>query len=212
MMKRWLSREGIGISLVVLAIAALLFAWAAPNDVTLKGTSKVVYIHGALVWAALLMLTAAGVLGAAALAATLVNRGNALHAWTLALGRTGLLFWLAYIPVSMLASRMAWNAVFLAEPRYTTAFRVLAIGIIVQVIVFLFNRPVISSALHVVQAVVIWVMLLTTPSLLHPDNPILRSAPSIQFFFGLIVLACGMAALQVARLISSFMPGARPAN
>jgi hypothetical protein len=130
----------------------------------------------------------------------------------LALGRTGLLFWLAYIPVSMLASRMAWNAVFLAEPRYTTAFRVLAIGIIVQVIVFLFNRPVISSALHVVQAVVMWVMLLTTPSLLHPDNPILRSAPSIQFFFGLIVLACGMAALQVTRLIADFMPGARPAN
>jgi len=55
-------------------------------------------------------------------------------------------------------------------------------------------------------------MLLTTPSILHPDNPILRSAPSIQFFFGLIVLACGVAALQVARLIADWMPGARPTN
>ena len=208
-MKRWLSREGIGISLVVLAGAALLFAWAAPNDVTLKGTSKVVYIHGALVWTSLLTLTAAGVLG---VAAVWVKRGDTMHAWTLALGRTGLLFWLAYIPVSMLASRMAWNAVFLAEPRYTTAFRVLAVGIIVQVIVYLFNRPAISSGLHAVQAVILWVMLLTTPSILHPDNPILRSAPSIQFFFGLIVLACGVAALQVARLIADWMPGARPAN
>ena len=208
-MKRRLSREGIGISLVVLAGAALLFAWAAPNDVTLKGTSKVVYIHGALVWTSLLTLTAAGVLG---VAAVWVKRGDTMHAWTLALGRTGLLFWLAYIPVSMLASRMAWNAVFLAEPRYTTAFRVLAVGIIVQVIVFLFNRPAISSGLHAVQAVILWVMLLTTPSILHPDNPILRSAPSIQFFFGLIVLACGVAALQVARLIADWMPGARPTN
>jgi hypothetical protein len=211
-MKRLLSREAIGVSLLALAIIALALVWLSPNDVTLKSTSKVVYIHGALVWTALLILTAAGGLGAAALAAMWAKRDNTMCAWTLALGRTGLLFWLAYIPVSMLASRMAWNAVFLAEPRYTTAFRVLAIGIIVQVIVFLFNRPVISSALHVVQAVVMWVMLLTTPSLLHPDNPILRSAPSIQFFFGLIVLACGMAALQVTRLIADFMPGARPAN
>ena len=200
-MKHILSRERIGASLLVLAVAALALAWAAPSDVTLAGTSKVVYLHGALVWTALLTLTAAGVLGCVALAAMLVRRGSLLHAWTLALGRTGLVFWLAYIPVSMLASRMAWNAVFLAEPRYVTAFRVFAIGVIVQVVIMLFNRPVISSALHVAQAVVLWALLLNTPSVLHPDNPILRSTPSIQFFFGLIVLACGLAALQVARLI-----------
>jgi hypothetical protein len=211
-MQRLLSREGIGISLVILAVAALALAWAAPNDVTLKGTSKVVYIHGALVWTALLTLTAAGLVGLAALAAMLVQRDSVMHAWALALGRTGLLFWVAYIPVSMLASRMAWNAVFLAEPRYTTAFRVLAVGVIVQVIVLLFNRPALSSGLHVVLAVVLWALLLTTPSVLHPDNPILRSVPSIQFFFGLIVLACGVAALQVARLMAAFMPGARPAS
>jgi hypothetical protein len=200
-MKHLLSRERIGVSLLVLAVAALALAWAAPSDVTLAGTSKVVYLHGALVWTALLTLTAAGALGCVALAAMAVRRGDLLHAWTLALGRTGLVFWLAYIPVSMLASRMAWNAVFLAEPRYVTAFRVFAIGVIVQVVIMLFNRPVISSALHVAQAVVLWALLLNTPSVLHPDNPILRSTPSIQFFFGLIVLACGLAALQVARLI-----------
>ncbi len=208
-MRRLLSREGIGVSLVILAAAALLLAWAAPNDVTLAGTSKVVYIHGALVWTSMLTLTAAGVLGLAALAAMFIKQDNMLHAWTLALGRTGLLFWAAYIPVSMLASRMAWNAVFLAEPRYATAFRVLAVGIIVQVIILLVNRLVVSSALHVVQAAILWALLLTTPSILHPNNPILRSAPSIQFFFGLIVLACGVAALQVARLISGFAPRAR---
>jgi hypothetical protein len=208
-MRRWLSREGIGASLVILAVAALLLAWAAPNDVTLAGTSKVVYIHGALVWTSLLMLTAAGVVGLAAMAAMFIKRDNRLHAWTLALGRTGLLFWAAYIPISMLASQMAWNAVFLAEPRYTTSFRVLAIGIIVQVIILLVNCPVISSALHVAQAVILWALLLTTPSILHPDSPILRSAPSIQFFFGLIVLACGVAALQVARLISGLASSAR---
>jgi hypothetical protein len=198
--RRLQSRETIGVSLLALAVAALALAWVAPSDVTLAGTSKVVYLHGALVWTALLTLTAAGVVGLAALAATLLKRGDALHTWTLALGRTGLLFWLAYIPVSLLASRMAWNAVFLAEPRYTTAFRVLAIGVIVQVLVMLVNRPAISSGLHVAQAVILWALLLTTPSVLHPDHPILRSTPSIQFFFGLIVLACGVAALQVARL------------
>ena len=206
-MRRLLSREGIGISLVVLAAAALLLAWAAPNDVTLAGTSKVVYIHGASVWTAMLALTIAGITGFVAL--VWVKRRAVLNVWTLALSRTGLLFWIATLLVSIIASRMAWNAVFLAEPRYTTAFRVLAIGVIVQVIILLVNRSVVSSALHVAQTVILWALLLTTPSILHPNNPILRSVPSIQFFFGLIVLACGVAALQVARLISGFAPKAR---
>jgi len=205
-MKRLSSREGIGLSLVILAVAALALAWAAPNDVTLKGTSKVVYVHGALVWTALLTLTAAGGVGLAALAMMPFKRDPAMHVWALALGRTGLLFWVAYIPVSMLASRMAWNAVFLAEPRYTTAFRVLAVGVIVQVIVLLFNRPALSSGLHVAQAIVLWAMLVTTPSVLHPDSPLLHSVPSIQFFFGLIVLACGVAALQVTRWWHTRLP------
>jgi hypothetical protein len=206
-MRRLLSREGIGISLVVLAAAALLLAWAAPNDVTLAGTSKVVYIHGASVWTAMLALTIAGITGFVAL--VWVKRRAVLNVWTLALSRTGLLFWIATLLVSMIASRMAWNAVFLAEPRYTMMFRMLAVGIIVQVIILLVSRPVISSALHVVQAVILWALLLTTPSILHPDNPILRSVPSIQFFFGLIVLACGVAALQVARLMSGLAQSAR---
>ena len=206
-MRRLLSREGIGVSLVVLAAVALLLAWAAPNDVTLAGTSKVVYIHGASVWTAMLALTIAGITGFAAL--VLVKHRAVLNVWTLALSRTGLLFWIATLLVSIIASRMAWNAVFLAEPRYTTAFRVLAVGIIVQVIILLVNRSVVSSALHVAQAVILWALLLTTPSILHPDNPILRSVPSIQFFFGLIVLACGVAALQVARLMSGLVPNAR---
>jgi hypothetical protein len=207
MMKRLSSREGIGVSLVVLAAAALLLAWAAPNDVTLAGTSKVVYIHGASVWTAMLALTAAGITGFVAL--VWVKRRAVLNVWTLALSRTGLLFWVATLLISMIASRMAWNAVFLAEPRYTMMFRMLAVGVIVQVIVLMVNHPVISSALHVAQMVILWALLLTTPSVLHPDNPILRSVPSIQFFFGLIVLACGVAALQVARLMSGLAHNAR---
>jgi len=207
MMKRLSSREGIGISLVVLAAAALLLAWAAPNDVTLARTSKVVYIHGASVWTAMLALTAAGFAGFVAL--VWVKRRAVLNVWTLALSRTGLLFWVATLLISMIASRMAWNAVFLAEPRYTMMFRVLAVGVIVQVIILLVDRPVVSGALHVAQAVILWALLLTTPSILHPDNPMLRSVPSIQFFFGLIVLACGMAALQVARLMSGPAHNAR---
>src|SRR5512137_39138 len=175
-MRHLLSRQAIGISLIVLAVAGLALAWAAPNEVTLKGTSKVVYIQGALVWTSMLTLTAAGAIGLAALVATPMKPNNVMHAWALALGRTGLIFWIAYIPVSMLASRMAWNAVFLAEPRYTTAFRLLAVGVIVQVIVYLFNRSVFSSVLQLAQAVILWVMVLTTPSILHPDSPMLRSA------------------------------------
>ncbi len=202
MLKQLLSRERIGLSLLALAAVALLLAWATPNDVTLRGTSKIVYLHGALVWAALLMLTASGLAGLAVLVPAPQGRRELLNAWALALGRTGLLFWVTTLLISLVASRMAWNSVFLSEPRYTMMFRVLAVGIIIQVVVLLVNRPALSGILHAVQALVIWGLLINTPAVLHPDNPILRSVPSIQFFFGLMVLACGLAALQVARLMA----------
>ncbi len=205
-MKRLLSREVIGISLVVLAAVALGLSWAAPSDVTLRSTSKVVYLHGALVWAAIMMLTASGALGLVALAIS--RQRLLLNAWALALGRTGLLFWITTLLVSIVASRMAWNAVFLSEPRYTMMFRVLAVGVIIQVLVLLVNTPLLPGPLHLVQTFVLWALLATTPSVLHPDNPVMHSVPSIQFFFGLTVLACGLAALQVARLISSLGPAA----
>jgi hypothetical protein len=56
-----------------------------------------------------------------------------------------------------------------------------------------------ASGLNAVLAVALWVLTLTTQDVMHPENPMRSSAPTIQLFFALLVGGCGLAALQVAR-------------
>lgn len=190
------NRERIGLTLVGLAVIVFVLALAAPRDATLRDASPVVYLHGALVWTAILALTAAGVVGLAGL----VLGRDLLHAWSGALARTGTLFWVIYLPFSMWASKVTWNGIPLEDPRFRTAFQVLVLAGGFQIAAALWgSKNRLSSGLNVILAVVLWVLTLTTQDVMHPQNPMRSSAATIQFFFALLVGGCGLAALQVAR-------------
>jgi hypothetical protein len=190
------NRERIGLTLVGLAVIVLVLALAAPRDATLRDASSVVYLHGALVWTAILALTAAGVVGLAGL----VLGWDLLHAWSGALARTGTLFWVIYLPFSMWASQVTWNGIPLGDPRFRTAFQVLVLAGGFQIAAALWGgKNRLSSGLNAILAVVLWVLTLTTQDIMHPQNPMRSSAATIQFFFALLVGGCGLAALQVAR-------------
>jgi hypothetical protein len=196
MVKYVASRERIGVTLVGLAVIVLALTWLAPRDATLKGSSPVVYLHGALVWTAILSFSAAGLAG---LAGLLTGR-ELWHAWSRALGRTGLLFWIVYLPLGMWASQATWNAIPLQDPRFRVAFQVLVLAAGFQIAAVLWENKVRwASALNVVMALLLWGLTLTTKDVMHPQNPMSASAASIQFFFALLVGGCGLAALQVAR-------------
>jgi hypothetical protein len=189
-------RKRIGLTLVGLAVVVLIMALLAPRDATLKGISPVVYLHGALVWTSILAFNAAGVVGLAGL----VSGRGLLHAWSGALARTGLLLWVIYLPLSMWASKMSWNGVPLDDPRFRTAFQVLVLGAGFQVAAALWGpRSRLGSGLNVILAVALWILMLTPQDVMHPPSPMRASAPTIQFFFALLVGGCGLAALQVAR-------------
>lgn len=194
------SRERVGLTLVGLASIVVVLAVAAPRDTTLRSASPVVYLHGALVWTAILAFTASGVLGLAAV----VWGHEVLHAWSGALARTGLLFWVVYLPFSMWASKVTWNGIPLGDPRFRTAFQVLVLAAGFQIAAALWGpRNRLGSALNAVLAVVLWVLMLTTQDIMHPQNPMRSSAATIQFFFAMLVGGCGLAALQVARWMRS---------
>lgn len=191
-----LNRERIGLTLVGLAVLVLTLALLAPRDVTLGDASPIVYLHGALVWIAILAFTAAGLVGLAGL----VWERNLLHAWSGALARTGLLFWIIYLPLSMWASKVTWNGIPLDDPRFRTAFQVLVLAAGFQIAAALWGgKNRLSSGLNVILALTLWVLTLTTQDVMHPQNPMRASAMTIQFFFALLVGGCGLAALQVAR-------------
>src|SRR3989337_1778611 len=48
----------------------------------------------------------------------LALRSEAWNRWSIALGQTGALFWITYLPLSLWAMRATWGGLYLAEPRW----------------------------------------------------------------------------------------------
>lgn len=184
----------VWLCLILLIIA--IYLTLGPAEHSLGTHIRIVYLHGAWVWASLAAFVAAGILGGLGL---LVRR-DSLHTWSCAFGRTGLIFWISYIPISLLAMQSNWNGLFLAEPRWKLALIFALTGILLQAGLSLTNKPALTSAFNLGYLTALMIALKQTPNVMHPASPILNSdAWRIQFyFFGLVLLAF-LAMWQVAR-------------
>lgn len=184
----------LGLFLLTLALIALAAA-LGPAEKTLGTNVRLIYLHGAWVWAALVLFAAAGLVGAAALLA----RKRSLHAWSQALGYTALLFWLTYLPQSLMVMQINWGGLFLDEPRWRVPMSFAVVAVLLQLGLYFFNQPALTSMANAVFAVVLLTTLHSTGNILHPDSPILNSdARGIQLYFaGLVALAL-LAAFQIA--------------
>jgi hypothetical protein len=157
---------------------------------------RIVYLHGAWVWAAMAAFLMAAVIGLAGL----VTRRQALHLWSRALGRTGLFFWITYLPISMWAMQANWNGLFLAEPRWRLAVVFALGGLLMQIGLALVEDPVWASAANLFYAMVLILALQNTQDVMHPPAPILNSnALHIQLYFTGLLLLTLLAVWQIAR-------------
>lgn len=171
-------------TLFVMALLALL----GPEERSLGAHVRIVYMHGAWVITAELAFLAAAATGIAAL----LTRRGALHRWSAALGRTGIVFWIAYLPLSLWAMQANWNGLFLAEPRFRLALTFAVVGVLLQVGLALIGVPWLTSLANIIFAVVLFVAFATVPNVLHPPaSPIFSSGlwNVILFFIALNVLA-----------------------
>lgn len=184
----------IWLFLSLLVVAAI--TWISPPEATLGPNVRVVYLHGAWVWASLAAFITAAVAG---LLGLLIRRTN-LNEWSRALGRTGLFFWITYLPISLWAMQSNWNGLFLAEPRWRFAMVFAITGILLQLgLSFL---PVIWSSMGNIAYVIalFWIMN-ATENVMHPPGPMLESDfGRIQIFFSVLTLILLFAVWQVARL------------
>ncbi len=180
------------IFLLVIAGYTLL----GPAEATLGTNVRVVYLHGAWVWAALAGFIAAGLAGLIGL----ITRRVRLHRWSRALGRTGLFFWITYLPISLWAMQTNWNGLFLAEPRWRVAAVFAIGGLLLQVGLTLVENPTWASGFNLAFVIALFVVLNATENVMHPPAPMLESdARRIQLFFmGLNILTL-LAAWQVSR-------------
>jgi len=179
-------------------LAIIVVAAIGPAEKSLGTNVRVVYLHGAWVWAALICIFAAAVAGIAGL----ISRRQAAHYWSLALGRAGLIFWITYLPLSLWAMQTNWNGLFLSEPRWRVAIVFAVGGLVMQVGISMLDNPAWASAFNVVYVLILTYVLQTTDQVMHPGSPIFGSgAWRIQVYFLVLVLLTLLAAWQMARLL-----------
>ena len=189
----------------VLLVFITLFTAIGPAEATLGKNARVVYLHGAWVWASLAAFIAAGAAGLVAIIRRVRGKDALpLHAWSRALGRTGLCFWITYLPISLWAMQTNWNGLFLAEPRWRVAAIFAIAGFLLQLgLSFL---PISwASFWNLAYVVTLFVVLQITEKVMHPPSPMLESSAwRIQIFFGGLTVLLILAAWQVARFFYAF--------
>jgi len=172
--------------LTIIAIA--LLALFGPEEQSLGSNVRIVYLHGAWVLTAELAFAAAALTGLLGL----LLKNDQLHAWSAALGRTGIVYWLTYLPLSLFAMQANWNGLFLAEPRFRLAMVFAITGILLQAGLWLFNISWLTSLGNIIFIVVLRVIFSTAQNIMHPPpSPIFNSGNYviIGFFVGLNLLA-----------------------
>lgn len=172
----------------ITVIVIALLAFLGPEEKSLGSNVRIVYLHGAWVMTAELALIAAGVAGLVAL----ISRRSVFHQWAAALGRTGILFWVTYLPLSLWAMQANWNGLFLAEPRFRLAAIFAVTGVLLQLGLWLVNIEWVTSLSNVLFILVLRLVFATAENVMHPPpSPIFNSGNYmiIGFFLALIALS-----------------------
>ncbi len=172
------------ITVIVIALLTLF----GPEEKSLGANVRIVYLHGAWVLAAEVAFIAAALAGLLGL----VLRKEIFHAWSAALGRTGIVFWLTYLPLSLFAMQANWNGLFLAEPRFRIAMIFAVTGVLLQLGLLLFNISWLTSFANILYIITLRVVFATAQNVMHPPpSPIFNSGlwNIILFFVGLNILA-----------------------
>jgi hypothetical protein len=181
-----------------------------PLEATLGANIRIVYLHGAWVWTAKIVIGSSALAGLAGLA---LRAGRTRwHAWSLALGRTGLLFWLAYLPLALLVMWVNWGGFFFDEPRWRVGLMLAIVGTLLQAALFLLDTPWVASAANLLYGCTLWIMVDTAATELHPVSPIFGSdATSIQVYFVVLTALVLLLAAQVATWMRARITKRQPA-
>lgn len=185
-------------TVVLLAIVTLL----TPADQVLGGRVRIVYLHGAWVWAGIVCFATAGISGLV----SMIWQPRRWEDWSKVLGWTGLFFWWTYLPMSLVVMQVNWGGVYLDEPRFRIPLGFGVAGILLQAGLLLVNLPKLTSAANLAFGLSLVIALGFTRNVLHPDSPVTQSGSiAIQIgFVGLLILVFLLAAQIAVWLFQRF--------
>jgi hypothetical protein len=176
------------VSFFLTVLAIILLALFGPEEQSLGSNVRIVYLHGAWVLTAEVVFALAALMGLLGL----VARKESFHAWSAALGRAGIIFWVTYLPLSLYAMQANWNGLFLAEPRFRLALMFAVTGVLLQAGLWIINQKLLTSLANLVFFVVLRVVFATVQNIMHPPpSPIFNSGNNVImiFFIALNLLA-----------------------
>ena len=183
--------------ILLLLVAVLLFSSLAPLEKTLGTDARLVYVHGAWVWTAMLAFSSAALAGLAGL----ISQNQRVHDWSLALGRTGLFFWLTFLPMSLYVMQANWNGLYLDEPRFRVPLNLAIVGLLLQTGLSFFPGSKWTSLANAAYGIALFISMRGAQAILHPESPIFTSdAGGIQLFFGVLLVLLVASAWFMTRL------------
>lgn len=190
------------IFLVLILVIAGVSTFGPPEK-SLGEHVRLVYLHGAWVWTSIVGFVAAAFTGLFAL----LKRSPSLDSWSIAFGRSGLFFWITYLPITIVTARFNWNGLFLEEPRWRMALDLAIVGVLFQLALLVIRRVYIGSALGIGYLLILGWSLLTTEQILHPQGPIRASGSlTIQAFFGVLTLLTLLSGIFLSRWLRDVYP------
>ena len=193
------TRRDLSLLWLLITIAAIVALTAlGPTERTLGENLRLVVLHGAWVWTGKILFAAAALAG---LAGLLLPR-SFWSTLSLALGCAGLLFWLTYLPMSLIVQLQNWGGIFWDEPRWRVPFTFGVVGLLLQLGLGVINQSRVTNLANLVYGIVLWWQLGAITNILHPDSPIFGSdSTGIQFFFLVLLALTLFAAAQITKLL-----------
>ena len=174
---------------VALLLGVVLLIALGPEERTLGGGIRSVYVHVGLIWTGLVGFMGTAVLGLG----LLITQKQVWLRWLSPVSWVALGFYAAGVFMSMVASADNWGAVFLQEPRMAASLNGLAVATILLILgswqPWLRVRGALSASIIFI---LLWFNF-SAELVLHPRDPITTSeATPIQFTFLFVtVLFCG---------------------
>ena len=174
-------------------IAIIIIAtFLGPEEKALGSNVRLVYLHGAWVLTAEIAFIAAAIAGALGLLAHYVKifstRETVFLDWSEALGRSGIVFWVTYLPLSLLAMETNWNGLFLAEPRFRLALTFAIVGVLMQVGLWVISNKLLTAAANIAYIVVLRVIFASAANIMHPPpSPIFNSGNYVIISFFVVL-------------------------
>lgn len=186
---RWRLALAAGLTALLLALL-----WISPAESTLGQTVKLVYLHGALVRTAIVLL----VLSLPVNLVGLISGRAGWLAWGRALAVAALLIWLGHTLVSMITTYATWG-VFIAwfEPRTRFTFNLAFVAVLVLAVDWLMNNRRFSALAFGGLAAAALALLPNLGFVQHPLDPIGQSTSgSIHLFYtAILVVSLGLGGL-----------------